>query len=367
MPTLFSPHDLGSFTLRNRMVMAPMTRGRATVDHMPTTRMAAYYRQRATAGLIVAEGTFISRQAVGWYRAPGLWTDAMVAAWRPVTEAVHAAGGRIFSQLWHMGRATHPDFQDGELPVGPSAIAAAGESHTPSGTKPYVEPRALRPDELPGILADYVQGAQRAIAAGFDGVELHGANGYLLDQFIRSGSNQRTDAYGGSIADRWRFPLQVAAAVAEAIGPERTGFRVTPTGTYNGMWDQDPVATFAHGAQELSKLGLVYLHVVEAVAGMMHNPHAPSVLPAVRSAFAGTVIVNGGFGMDTASAAIDQGQADMVAFGMPFLANPDLVERFRTGAALNDPRFDRLYAGDDEGYIDYPVLAGSEEQVGGAR
>lgn len=367
MPTIFDTHQMGTFTLRNRMVMAPMTRGRATVDSVPTPRMATYYGQRATAGLIVTEGTFISRQAVGWNRAPGVWTDAMVAAWRPITEAVHAAGGRIFLQLWHMGRVTHPEFQDGEQPVGPSAITAAGESHTPSGTRPYVEPRALRTDELPGIVDDYVLAAHNAIAAGFDGVELHGANGYLLDQFIRSGSNQRTDAYGGSIANRWRFPLEVAAAVAEAVGPERTAIRISPTGTYNGMSDEDPVATYAYGAQELSKLGLLYLHVVEAVAGMMHNPHGPAVLPAVREAFSGTVIVNGGFGADTANAVIGEGRADMVAFGVPFLANPDLVERLRIGAELNGPRFDRFYTGDDDGYIDYPVLAGSAEQVGGAR
>lgn len=357
MPRLLDPLTLGPYTLENRAFMAPMTRGRATEAHVPTPRMATYYAQRATGGLLITEGTHVSPQAVGWYRAPGIWTDAMVEAWRPVPQAVHAAGGRIFLQLWHMGRVSHPDFLDGGQPVGPSAVAAKGDSHTPSGHKPYVTPRALEADELPGVAAEFAQAARNAIAAGFDGVEIHGANGYLIDQFIRDGSNRRTDAYGGSIEDRWRFPLEVAAAVAEAVGPQRTGIRVSPVNPYNDMSDTDPVATYGYGAARLQELGLVYVHVMEPLAGhMLHNPEAPAVLPAIREHFRGVVIANGGYGADTADAAISEGQADAVAFGTPFLANPDLVARFRASAELNRPDFKTLYAGDDSGYIDYPTL-----------
>lgn len=357
MPTLFDSLELGPYTLRNRVFMAPMTRGRATPEAVPTPRMPAYYEQRADGGLLITEGTQVSPQAVGWHRAPGIWTDEMVEAWKPVPAAVHERGGRIFLQLWHLGRVSHPDFQGGDLPVGPSAVAAAGKTQTPGGEKEYVVPRALDAEELPGIAADFARGAKNAIAAGFDGVEIHGANGYLLDQFMRDGSNQREDEYGGSIENRWRFPLEVASAVAGAIGKERTGIRLAPTNRYNDMVDSDPVASFGYGAAKLSELGLVYVHAVEPLAGhMMHDPEAPAVLPTIRERFAGVVITNGGFQADTGAQIIESGLVDAVAFGLPFLANPDLVTRFEKSAEQNAPDFSTLYSGDDKGYADYPAL-----------
>jgi N-ethylmaleimide reductase len=388
MPNLFDPIALGPYTLRNRIFMSPMTRGRATPEGVPTDIMVEYYRQRASAGLIITEATAISPQGTGWLGAPGIHTDAHEQAWRPVTEAVHAAGGRIFLQLWHMGRVSHPDFLGGALPVGPSAIAAAGQSHTAQGNKDYVTPRALAAAELPGIAADYAAAARRAIGAGFDGVELHGANGYLLDQFIRDGANQRDDAYGGSIERRWRFPLEVAQAVAQAVGSERTGFRVSPTGGYNGMSDRDPVATFSYGAERLAALGLAYLHVMEPLPGhMMAVPGAPIVHPELRKAFSGgpsysspaapkafsggpsssspaapkafsggPLLLNGGYDRAKGDEALATGQADAIAFASLFLANPDLPRRLQEGAPFNPPDFATFYTPGPKGYIDYPRL-----------
>jgi N-ethylmaleimide reductase len=358
MPTLFDPIELGPYTLRNRIFMSPMTRGRATIpDGVPTDIMAEYYRQRASAGLVIAEATGISPQGRGWLGAPAVFTDAHEAGWRPITKAVHDEGGRIFLQLWHMGRVSHPDFLDGELPVGPSAIAAAGQAHTPQGTKDYVAPRPLRADELPGIAADYAAAAERAIAAGFDGVELHGANGYLLDAFIRDRSNQRDDEYGGSIENRWRFPLEVTRAVIDAVGKERTGFRVSPTGAYNDMADGDPVATFTHGATALHGLGIAYLHVIDPLPhSFMAVKDAPVVHPHLRKAFGGTLILNGGFDRATGDEVLAAGQADAVTFGAPFLANPDLPRRMQEGAPLNPPDFATFYTPGPKGYIDYPRL-----------
>jgi len=358
MPNLFDPIDVGPYTLRNRIFMAPMTRGRSTMpEGVPTEIMVEYYRQRASAGLIVTEATTISPQGVGWVGAPGIFTDAQEQAWRPITRAVHDVGGRIFLQLWHMGRVSHPDFLGGELPVGPSALAATGQSHTPKGAKDYVTPRALRADELPGIVADYAAGATRAIAAGFDGVEIHGANGYLLDQFIRDGANQRDDAYGGSLEKRWRFPLQVAKAVTDAVGKQRTGFRVSPTGGYNGMSDTDPIATFTYGAEQLGVLGLAYLHVFEPRPGhMMAVPGAPIVHPHLRKAFGGVLLLNGGYDRALGEAALAEGQADAIAFGSPFLANPDLPRRLQESAPLNPPDFATFYTPGTKGYVDYPRL-----------
>ncbi|TPV94652.1 MAG: alkene reductase [Myxococcales bacterium FL481] len=359
MPNLFDSIQLGSHLLPNRVFMAPMTRGRATEAYVPTPAMATYYEQRASAGLLITEGVQVSPQGVGWYRAPGIWSQAMVDAWRPVTAAVHDAGGRVYMQLWHLGRVSHPDYQAGAaLPVGPSAVAAAGDSHTPTGKKPYVVPRALAVEELPAVVDSFAQAARNAISAGFDGVEIHGANGYLLDQFIRDGSNKRDDAYGGALPNRWRLPLEVAAAVAAAIGPERTGFRVSPTNGYNDMHDGDPVGTFRFGAEQLSKLGLVYLHVVEPVPGhMLAAADGTQTLGALRQAFDGVLITNGGFGRDNGHEIVSSGAADAVAFGVPFLANPDLVQRFRIGAELAAPDMAKLYAGDDSGYIDYPPMS----------
>ena len=349
MPSLFDPIALGPYTLRNRIFMAPMTRGRATPEGVPTPLMADYFRQRASAGLIITDATAISPQGVGWVNAPGVFTDAHAQGWKAVTAAVHEADGRIFLQLWHMGRVSHPDFLDGALPVGPSAIAAAGQSHTPQGTKDYVVPRALDAEELPGIVADYVAAARRALAAGFDGVEVHGANGYL-----------RVDDYGGSIENRWRFPLQVAAAVADAVGKERTGIRLSPTSSYNDMSDTDPVASFSHGARELAALGLAYVHVLEPLPGhMLANADAPTVHPHIRAAFPNPVILNGGYDRATGDAALAAGQADAIAFGLTFLANPDLPRRLQEDGPLNAPDFANLYTPGPKGYTDYPRLGES--------
>jgi N-ethylmaleimide reductase len=354
---LFSPVRLGALTLPNRLVMAPMTRGRATADGVPTPRMATYYAARAAAGLLVTEATAIAAHGRGWLNAPGIHDDAMVAAWRPVTSAVHGNGGRIFLQLWHMGRVSHPDFLGGELPVGPSAIAAQGESHTPNGKQPYVTPRALTIPEIARIVGDYANAARRARAAGFDGVEIHGANGYLVDQFLRDGSNRRDDAYGGSVANRTRFLLEVVRSVAAAWSADRVGVRLSPTGNYNDMSDSDPAATFGHAARALDGLGLAYVHVTEALPGSpMHVP-LPPVAPLLRQAYRGTLILNGGYDAKTADAAIGEGKADLVAFGLPFLANPDFVKRARTGAAQNQPDWATLYTSGDKGYSDYPALA----------
>jgi N-ethylmaleimide reductase len=354
---LFFPLQLGPLMLPNRLVMAPMTRGRAEADGTPNEAIARYYRMRADAGLLVTEATAISPQGRGWVGAPGIWNDAHVGGWRRVTEAVHKRDGRIFLQLWHMGRVSHPDFQGGELPVGPSAIAAIGESHTPKGRQPYVTPRELSRDGIQAIVADYAAAARRAREAGFDGIELHGANGYLIDQFLRDGSNRREDEYGGNAPNRARFLLEVTRAVSEAWEPERVGVRLSPTGNYNDMRDSDPAGTFTHAARELDRLGIAYLHVSEPLPGHMLHVPLPPVTPALRKAFRGTLIVNGGYGADRADDAIRAREADLVAFGMPFLANPDLVTRFRTGAALNQPDFATLYTPGEKGYLDYPTLA----------
>jgi N-ethylmaleimide reductase len=355
-PDLFAPFRLGPLLLPNRFVMAPMTRGRATADGVPTPRMARYYGSRAAAGLLVTEATAISPGGRGWLNAPGIHSEAQVAAWRPVTAAVHGNGGRIFLQLWHMGRVSHPEFLGGALPVGPSAIAAKGEAHTPSGKHPYVTPRELTTTEIAAIANDYAAAARRARAAGFDGVEIHGANGYLIDQFLRDGSNQRSDRYGGSIANRTRFLLEVTDAVAAAWAPDRVGVRVSPTGNYNDMQDRDPAALYGHVARELNRRGLAYLHVMEPRAGSpMHVP-LPPVAPTIRAAYRGALIVNGGYDAAAAQAAIAAGATDLVAFGVPFLANPDFVRRVRKGAPLNPPDFATLYTSGDQGYIDYPAL-----------
>ncbi|MCU0574242.1 MAG: alkene reductase [Syntrophobacteraceae bacterium] len=353
---LFEPYPLKTMTLRNRMVMAPLTRGRAEADGTPNDLMARYYRQRTEAGLIVSEATAISRGGVGWLGAPGIYTDAHVAGWRKVTEAVHEAGGRIFLQLWHMGRASHPDFLDGELPVAPSAVAADEWSRTPLGKKRYVVPRALELDEIPGIVNEYAAAAERARDAGFDGVEIHGANGYLIDQFLRDGSNRRTDAYGGSVANRARFLLEVTEAVCGAWSPDRVGVRLSPTGGYNDMRDGDPPATFGYAAEALNSFGLAYLHLMEALPGHPLAGTHERISPMLRTIYQGALIINGGFDAQLATAALARGEADLVAFGMLFLANPDLVRRFREGAPLNAPDYATLYTPGPQGYADYPAL-----------
>ena len=346
-PDLLSPYRVGAVDAANRVVLAPMTRSRALEGNVPNPLAAAYYVQRASAGLMVTEGTQVSPQGVGYIRTPGIHSAEQVAAWRVITDAVHRAGGRIFAQLWHVGRVSHPDFHGGALPVAPSAIGFEGKAFTHEGLKDVVTPRALALEEIPGIVEQFRAGARNALEAGFDGVEIHGANGYLLDQFVRDGSNQRTDQYGGSVANRLRLPLEVTKAVVEVWGGERVGYRISPTLPYNGMSDSDARTTFSVLAAELSALGIAYLHVIDPAAA------ANRILPLLRTRFTGTFIVNGGFDLETARAAIERDEADMVSFGSPFIANPDLPERFRTGAPLATPDKATFYSGEEKGYIDY--------------
>lgn len=349
---LFTPYRLGHIDLSNRLVMAPMTRSRAIGHNVPNPLAATYYAQRASAGVIVSEATQVSPQGVGYIRTPGIHSAEQVAGWTIITDAVHRAGGKIFLQLWHVGRISHPDFHGGELPVAPSAIAADGQVFTAKGPQQMVTPRALELAELPGIVEQFRKGAENAKAAGFDGVELHGANGYLLDQFLRGGANRRTDAYGGSVENRARLPLEVSRAVIDVWGADRVGYRISPNGTFNSMSDSNPVETFSYMAGELNKLGIVYLHVVDPVAD-----GAKRVSALLRRKFDRTYIVNGGFDLDSANAAIRSGEADLVAFGVPFLANPDLPQRYRDKTPLNAPDQATFYAGEEKGFTDYPALA----------
>jgi N-ethylmaleimide reductase len=357
---LFSSYLLGGIALNNRLVMSPMTRSRALDGNVPNPIAKTYYVQRASAGLIVTEATQVSSQGVGYIRTPGIHSPEQVAGWRAITEAVHRVGGTIFAQLWHVGRISHPDFHGGELPVAPSAIAADGEVFTARGKTRMVAPRALETHEIPGVVAQFKRAAENAKAAGFDGVELHGANGYLLDQFLRDGTNRRADAYGGSIQNRARFPLEVAEAVISVWGASRVGYKISPNGSFNSMSDSDPIRTFSYLATELDHLRLGYLHVSEAIAGPMAAPaEVPRVQPVLRKMFRGTLIANGGYDARTANAAIAHDEADLIAFGAPFLANPDLPLRYLRGAPLNAPDPATFYAGEDKGYIDYPALIGA--------
>ncbi len=361
VPNLLSPYDLRSLSLKNRMVMAPMTRSRAVKGNVPHPAAPIYYAQRATAGLIISEATQVSAQGVGYIRTPGIHSDEQIKAWSRVTDAVHEAGGIIFAQLWHVGRVSHPEFQGGGLPVAPSALSAEAEAFISSGPAPTPIPRALTLEEVPGVVEQFKQAAINAKLAGFDGVEVHGSSGYLLDQFLRDGSNIRADRYGGSIENRARFPLEVAAAVVDVFGADRVGYRVGPSMTLHAMHDSTPVETFTHLARQLDRLGLAYLHVTEGVDG----PDAPPpgverVAPHLRRAFSRTFILNGGYDAERGEAALSQGEADLIAYGVPFLANPDLPERFRRDAVLNVPDYPTFYApGEDEtvGYTDYPFLA----------
>jgi N-ethylmaleimide reductase len=354
---LFTPLQLGALSLPNRLVMAPLTRNRASRAGVPGPLQAEYYRQRATAGLIISEATCISPQAVGYPFTPGIWNAEQVDGWRLVTDAVHAEGGRMVCQLWHVGRVSHPDLQpDGALPVAPSPIAPAGEVYTYEGPKPYVTPRALGVDEFPGLIADYRRAAENAMAAGFDGVEVHAANGYLLDEFLRDGSNRRDDAYGGSIDARARLLLEVLDAVCAAIGSARVGVRLSPVQPFNDMRDSDPRATFTRVVQLLDGYGLAWLHVTEmgreapGAAGPFFEPLE------LRRNWRGVYMANAGYDKARANAVLAAGQADLIAFGIPFLANPDLPERLRRDAPLNAPDLATFYGGDARGYTDYPFL-----------
>jgi N-ethylmaleimide reductase len=356
--TLFSRYRLGDFHLNNRMVLSPMTRSRALEGNVPNPIAATYYAQRASAGLQITEASQVSPQGVGYIRTPGMHSQAQVAGWKEITNAVHQAGGKIFAQLWHVGRVSHPDFHNGELPVAPSALPVEGEAFTNNGKVKIVTPRALEEHELPSIVAQFQKAAENAKAAGFDGVELHGANGYLLDQFLRDGSNRRRDVYGGSILNRARFPLEVTEAVLGVWEPQRVGYKLSPHFAGYSMSDSNPVETFSYLTKELNRLHIGYLHVGEAIAGPMAAPaRTLRVTPILRDIFDGTLIVNGGYDARTGNAAIARGEADLVAFGVPFLANPDLPTRYRNGASLNAPDQATFYAGEEKGYIDYPTLS----------
>jgi N-ethylmaleimide reductase len=350
--SLLSPYRLGNLDLANRLVMAPMTRSRALAHNVPNPLAETYYAERASAGLIVTEATQVSPQGVGYIRTPGIHSEAQIAGWMRITEAVHRAGGRIFLQLWHVGRISHPDVHAGELPVAPSAIAAQGQVFTAKGPQEMVTPRALAIGELPGIVEQFRNGAKNAKAAGFDGVELHGANGYLLDQFLRDGTNARSDAYGGPVENRARLPIEVTKAVIDVWGADRVGYRISPNGVFNSMSDSNPTATFSYFTEQLDKLGIVYLHVVDPVAD-----GAKRVSPVLRQKFDRTYIVNGGFDFASAEEVIRNGEADLVAFGATFLANPDLPRRYRLKASLNLPDQATFYSGEEKGFTDYPILA----------
>jgi N-ethylmaleimide reductase len=353
---LLQPLPLGPLVLPNRVLMAPLTRVRADERHVAGDLIAEHYRQRASAGLIIAEATMVAGDARAFGLEPGIHSDAHAAGWRRVTEAVHAAGGRIALQLWHPGRATHPDLNGGVQPVSSSNKPIRGDTiHTPSGKQPYPVPRPLRTDELPGIVALFRAAAQRAQAAGFDLVEVHGAHGYLLDQFLRDGVNDRTDAYGGSLANRARLLFEVIDAVAGVVGPDRVGVRISPLVGFNDMADSDAPALVAHVARGLAEREVAYLHLRAAKHDL---PAEVELARVARRHYRGVLVRNGGYTRDAAEADLQAGLADAVAFGMPFIANPDLPTRFARGAALNEVDMATLYTPGPKGYTDYPALAG---------
>jgi len=360
MPTLFDSIQLGAITAPNRMFMAPLTRGRNTREHVPTPLMAEYYAQRASAGLIISEATGISRQGLGWPYAPGIWSDEQVAAWLPVTDAVKRAGGRIVCQLWHMGRIVHPSFLGGGKAVSASATTAPGHAHTYEGKQPHAEARALDASEIAGLLLDYRRAARNAMLAGFEGVEIHAANGYLIDQFLRASANRRTDEYGGSIENRTRLLREVTEAVATEIGAGRTGVRLSPNGDSQGVNDPDPVSLFRHAGRVLSNIGIAFLELREPPPdGTRGMPDHPPVHPEIRDAFNGPLVLNSDFDGDRARAALASGQADAISFGRGFLANPDLPFRIRNGIALAPDHMESWYTRGPQGYIDYPSAADS--------
>jgi N-ethylmaleimide reductase len=354
---LFRPLRVGAYDLPNRIVMAPMTRCRSpsASGNVPTSLAVEYYTQRVEAGLIITEGTQVSPQGVGYVDTPGIHSDAQVAGWREITRAVHKRNGRIFAQLWHVGRLSHPALLDGGEPVAPSAIAATGSVHIGHGKVPYPRPRALDRTEIGSIIGEFAQAAARAMEAEFDGVELHGANGYLLEQFLYDGSNRRTDAYGGSVQNRLHFVLETVDAVTSVCGGERVGLRISPSSRSYGIDDSNRAETFSHLAQELNRRTLAYLHVSEPVATDIALRHTPRI----RRLFDGVLIANGGYTPSTASHAVASGSADAIAFAVHFLANPDLVERIRREAPLNVPDRATFYGGGARGYTDYPTLAQS--------
>ncbi len=355
---LLSPFDLSGLKLKNRIVLAPMTRSRAGEERIPNDLMAKYYCQRAAAGLLITEATIISTQAIGWLNTPGIYNDAQTAGWKKIVEAVHEKGTPIFLQLWHCGRASHTFFFDGkQLPVAPSAIKIEGDViHTPKGKQPYEVPRALETAEIQGIVEDYLIAANRAKQAGFDGVELHAANGYLIDEFLQSKTNKRTDRYGGSLENRFRFLKEIVEAIATVWPANRIGVRLAPNGKYNDMGSPDFREQFLYTAEQLNKYGLAYLHVLNGLAFGFHELGQPMELSEFRKVFKAPLMGNCGYTKETAEEDIKNNSADLIAFGRPFISNPDLVERFTNNWELNPPaRMKDWYSFTEEGYIDYPV------------
>lgn len=355
---LFAPIELGPLRLTNRIVMAPLTRSRAGADDIPSEMAIEYYVQRASAGLIIAEATQISPQGKGYILTPGIYSQPQVAAWKKITDGVHAAGGKIFLQLWHVGRISHPSIQPGGvLPVAPSAIKPEGQAFTEDGFKPLVTPRALETNELPGIVQQYRTAAENAKAAGFDGVEIHAANGYLLDQFLRDKTNQRTDAYGGNIQNRARLLMEVTEAVVAIWGGSRVGIRISPVSSFGDISDSDPQALFTYVVDALNRFGLVYLHVIEGDTGGAREPAGNFDPQILRRLFQGQYMANNGYDLTLALQARTTGKADLIAFGRPFISNPDLVRRLQTSAPLATPDPATMYGGGAAGYIDYPALS----------
>jgi N-ethylmaleimide reductase len=357
MKTLFDSVQMGDLTLPNRIVMAPLTRARAQPGGVPNGMNAEYYAQRASAGLIVSEATNITRQGQGYAFTPGIWSPDQVRGWRLVTEAVRARGGRMFLQLWHVGRVSHPSLQDGgALPVAPSAVKPEGKAFTESGYQPMVTPRALELEEIPGIVEDYRRATANALEAGFDGVEIHGANGYLIDQFLRDKTNKRTDRYGGSIENRTRFLDQVARAVTAEAGGARTGIRFSPVSPANDIADSNPEPVFLAAVERINAYKLAYMHVVEGATRGPREVAGAFDLQKLHQAFTGLYMANNGYDGGLAARVVEREDADLIAFGRPFISNPDLVERLRRGASLTEPDETTFYGGDAQGYTDYPVL-----------
>lgn len=358
MSTLFDPIDLGSIHCPNRILMAPLTRGRASPGHIPNAMMQLYYAQRASAGLIISEATGISKEGLGWPSAPGIWTDAQTEGWKPVTEAVHKADGRIILQLWHMGRLVHSSFNDGKPGVSSSATTGPGHAYTATGKQPLEQARALLLDEIPRLIGDYVKAAQNAKAAGFDGVQIHSANGYLLDQFLRDNSNFRDDAYGGSIENRIRLMAEVTEAVAGVWGADRVSVRLSPNGDSQGVDDSNPEALFTAAAAALQKIGIGFLELREpGPDGTFGNTDVPKQSPAIRRVFTNPLVLNSDLTAESAKRLVASGQADAVSFGRPYISNPDLAERIRDGKPWAPDTMATWYSAGPEGYTDYPAAA----------
>ncbi|MFT5706469.1 MAG: N-ethylmaleimide reductase [Oceanospirillaceae bacterium] len=358
MHNIFSSITLGDYQLSNRVFMAPLTRGRAVTKGIPNKLMAEYYGQRASAGLIIAEATAVDKKGLGWLNAPGIYNDEQQAGWGSIADAVHSKGGRIFVQLWHMGSTVHPDFIDGELPLSSSSIKQQGSLTTPKGRdREFVVPQSLTKPQISEVVQQFVDAAKRAINSGLDGVEIHGANGFLVDQFTRDGINQREDEYGGSIDNRLRFMMEIVTAVCAAIGSGKVGIRISPTNKVWGITDSNPKATFTRAVNQLNECDLAYVHILEPKPDSGHPMATANYLtPILRENYQGNLIINGGYTQETANSALVNNEADAIVFGTPFIANPDLVARFKVNATLTEPDNTTFYTSDATGYTDYPFM-----------